>query len=49
MTSTETPDTNGDRYCNQRWNHRDEVTVVIDDMEWCPVCAPTPPEELLPI
>lgn len=49
MASSETPDPNGNRQCIQRWNHRDEVTVIIDDMEWCPACAPAPPAEPLPI
>lgn len=33
-----TPDPNGSRICNQRWNHKDELTVMDGEDEWCPIC-----------
>lgn len=46
MESIHTPDPNGNRQCNQRWNHRGETTVMVDDIEWCPICLKemNPPE-----
>lgn len=38
MTPISTPDPNGNRICNQRWNHRNETTAVENDTAWCPIC-----------